>query len=253
MSTYNIDLTGQIAFITGGFRGIGGACTRLFSEAGAQCVITGRRPLDEDIETFADEIEKLYGTRPYYIQADIGNEEAVKSSVKEAGEKFGHIDILIGNAGGAFTFDENIRNNIYGTNWLWEATYPYLAKAEKGGKAVFISSSCIIYGGHGYQDPSYIAGKAGEEALCKLYARNGAKDGIRVNCVLPGPTLSEGMAEMNGGKEIAREKYDKQMPLGFIGETEDLAGVCLFLCSDLSKYLTAQTYNVDGGRFLVGY
>ena len=250
---YKIDFNGQVALITGGYRGIGGGCTRLFSEAGAQCVITGRRPVDDGIIAFQDEIEKLYGKRPYYIQSDIGVEEDIVNMVKEAGEKFGRIDMVIGNAGGAHTWDENIRNNIYGTDWLMREVAPYLQKAEKGGRMVIIASNCILYGGHGTQQAHYIAAKAGEEALTRLYARTYAKDNVRINCILPGPILSDGMADGLGGKEAAHEKYDKQMPLGFLGEPFELAGACLFLCSDLSRYITAQTYNVDGGRFLVGY
>ena len=240
---YKIDLNGQVALITGGFKGIGGACTRMFSQAGAQCVFTGRRDLDEEITAFQDEIEGLCGKRPYYIKADIGEEEDTKRTVNETIEKFGQLDIVIANAGGVYEWERCIRYNVYGTDWLINETIPYLKGSKVGGKVVIISSICILYGGHGKQEAPYIAAKAGEEALTRLYARKYAPDKIRINCVMPGPILTEGL--MNASEKNAEEAirhYEATLPLGKMGRIEDIAGACLFLCSDLSRYITAQTF-----------
>lgn len=247
----SISFENEVALITGGCSGIGGGIARMFAQAGASLALTGRRP-EKEISGFLDEMEKTYGKRPLYIQCDIADEPGVRESVRKTAETFGRLDIVVNNAGGHGDWIHSAKMHMVGCSALIEEAAPYLAKAPNGGRIVIISSCIFLYGGHSGQKPEYIATKAGEAALTVYYARQLAPDNIRVNCIMPGPIMTELLVNVFGSEEAIRERYEPTLPLHKMGEIKDIAGVALFLCSDLSAYLNGQQLCVDGGRFPCG-
>lgn len=248
---YSIDLTGQVALITGGARGIGGACTEYFAHAGADTYITGRRSMEE-VAPFLDEVEQKFGKRPHYVVCDMADEEEVGRLAEDCVKTFGRLDILINNAGGGKgDYDYMYKVHMKNVALLTETCAPYLAKSEEGGRIVIIGSSTTLYGGRG-ASVEYVSTKAGEMAMVRVYARKYAKDRIRVNGIYPSAIMAWSFSTSKGTKEETYAYYEKQMPLGVVGEPKDIASLALFLCCEMSSYLDGQHYLVDGGRFHLG-
>ncbi|MBR3227666.1 MAG: SDR family oxidoreductase [Erysipelotrichaceae bacterium] len=243
---YSIDLKGQVVIITGGAMGIGAAMCETFAGAGAQVVIFD--VCDRERAEPVLEACRKKGNDPLYLQVDIGDEEAVKENVQTVVDRFGRIDMLLNNAGINKEWDQNFAVNVKGTWYMSEACKEHLEKT--GGRIVVVTSASVFSGGTGF--PAYNATKAGSYALGMFLARNYAKIGVRVNIIAPAVIMSPMMVDRFGTEEAMREHYRTIMPLGKIGEPEDIANVALFLCSDMSKYLTGQLITADGGRSVIG-
>ncbi|MDR0916541.1 MAG: SDR family oxidoreductase [Oscillospiraceae bacterium] len=247
-------LNGQVTLITGATSGMGEAVARLFASEGA-AVIIGGRSVGKG-ESLAAEINATGGTARYYGALDVtsvpSNEETVAKTLAE----FGKIDILCAFAGKTFdgdgldektSYDKTIEANLTGTYNTVFAVVPHM-KERRSGKIVICSSN----GAFNPTTPaySYHMAKAGCESLTVNLAMELAPLGIRVNCIKPGPIRTSFWDELASGDElenlldgIARH----EVPMGRIGTADDIAGPTLFLCSELSSYITGLCLYVGGG------
>jgi len=248
-------LSGKVALITGGTRGIGYATALLFLKEGAKAAITGRseRHGREAIDKLKDEGFKDV----VFIQGDVSKSDDAERMVQATVKEFGQLDILVNNAGILITgtaektseadWDSVIDVNLKGTFLCSKYALPYLKK-NKG--VIVNTASCDGL----VAEPecvAYCASKGGVVLLTKAMALDHAKEGIRVNCVCPGaimtPMLEQGLPQSGP----VREKYFKETveahPIGRIGEPEEVAKAVLFLASDDSSFVTGTALSVDGG------
>ena len=245
--SYAIDLGGQVAIITGAAKGIGRAAAEILTQAGAQVVIDDI--IDpEKAKPILDEIGKL-GLRPYYIQKDISKEENCHEMAAEVLKEFGQIDILVNNAGVVADWDKSFDIHVKAVHFCAEAVKDHMAKRGNG-RIINITSTCVFSGGTGI--PQYVATKAGAYSLTRYQAKTYAPLGILVNAVMPSVIMSEMIMTRYTSAEEMEAHYIPQMPVGRIGYPEDVAGVILFLCSELSSFVCGEIIVADGGRLAVG-
>lgn len=241
-------LNDKVAIITGGTRGIGFAIAKKFLENNAKVVILGSRKatVDKALETLKEE-NKNYEIDGYY--PDLTNENEVRETFEKVKEKYNHIDILVNNAGVSssmpienYTMDEyeRVENlNIKSVFVCSKEVLPYLKETK--GVILNTSSMVSIYG-----QPSgvmYPTSKFAVNGMTKSLAREVAKFGIRVNAVAPGITNTDMVKNL---PENVIEPLIKSVPLGRIGEPEDIANAFLFLASPLASYITGVILSVDG-------
>ena len=241
-------LNDKVAIITGGTRGIGFAIAKKFLENNAKVVILGSRKetVDKALENLKEE-NKNYEIDGYY--PDLTNENEVRETFEKVKEKYNHIDILVNNAGVSsampienYTMDEyeRVENlNIKSVFVCSKEVLPYLKETK--GVILNTSSMVSIYG-----QPSgvmYPTSKFAVNGMTKSLAREVAKYGIRVNAVAPGITNTDMVKNL---PENVIEPLIKSIPLGRIGEPEDIANAFLFLASPLASYITGVVLSVDG-------
>lgn len=241
-----IDMEGMVAVVTGAAQGIGAAIAEKYAEAGAQAVILDVCG-EEKLRDALDRMEKQ-GKRPLYFRCDIADEKRVQEVFAQIADVCGRIDILVNNAGIVADWDTSYAVNTKGTWYCCEAAKPYLK--ETGGNIVILTSASVFSGGTGI--PQYVATKAGAYALTRFAAREYAKEGIRVNGIAPAVIMSRMLAARFGSEEAVREHYKDVMPLGKVGEPEDIANIALFLSSRMAEYLCGEVLIADGGRMHVG-
>ena len=242
-------LEGKVAVVTGGTRGIGFATVRKFLQNGAQVVLFGSRAetVDKAIASLKEE-NASYEVMGLY--PDISDLKAVEEALQEIVGKYGHIDILVNNAGISArdsiydyteeSFDKIIDLNVKGVFNCSRAVVPYMKK-QGGGVILNTSSMVSIYG-----QPSgcgYPTSKFAVNGLTKSLARELAKDNIRVNAVAPGVTNTDMVAALP--PEMVKNLV-ATIPLGRIGEPEDIANAFLFLASDMASYISGVILSVDG-------
>ncbi|WP_420103986.1 SDR family NAD(P)-dependent oxidoreductase [Bosea sp. (in: a-proteobacteria)] len=234
-------------------RGIGLATARLFAAQGARVAI-----LDID-ERAAREAAASLGPQHLGLFCDVADKASCQSAADQVVAAFGGIDVLINNAGitqpvKTLDIDEVSWNRIQDINtkgvlFLSQVFIP-LMQARGGGSIACMSSVSAQRGGGIFGGPHYSAAKAGVLGLAKAMAREFGKDGIRVNCVTPG--LIE--TDITGGKLTEQMRADiiAGIPLGRLGSAQDVAGIYLFLASDLSAYVTGAVIDVNGGMLIHG-
>jgi len=243
-------LKGKKALITGGNSGIGLATAKLFVDEGAEVIITGRNQ-----ETL-DEAVKLLGPHAHAFKADVTDSTARKEVLKQAAEKFGKLDIVFANAGipgntitgktSEELFRQIIDINLTSVFFTVEDAIPYL----NDGSSIILNGSVIgTLGQPGYA--AYAASKAGVRALARSMAADLSPRGIRVNVVSPGATKTPIWAR-NGSRTPEQasgleQQLAKLIPLGRMGEAEEIAKAVLFLASDDSTYVQGVELFVDGG------
>ncbi len=240
-------LEGKIAFITGARRGIGRAIALKFAQNGADCILVARTAPDE----LADEIRGL-GRRALALALDVSDAEAVEIGVKNAVKEMGGLDILVNNAG--ITHDnllirmkleqwrEVLDVNLSGAFYCTKAAARPMLKNDAGGRIINISSVIGQMGNAG--QANYAASKAGLLGLTKSLAKEFGSRAITVNAIAPGFIVTDMTHEMS---EEAKAALLELIPLGTLGQAEDVAELALFLASDKARYITGQTFNVDGG------
>ncbi len=244
-----MNLSGKVALVTGGSRGIGFSIAKVFSENGAQVVITSR-----DLSRLENSASKLSNT--IGIMADIRNESDVKSVVEQTVKKFGKLDILVNNAGifpkikqlheiDESEWQEVLNVNLTGQFRFTKAAIPHLKKTS--GSIINISSDAGLKAYQGFNADAYSASKAALIILTKCWALEYAKDRIRVNCICPG-VVDTDMTKpfLKTGKD--REFMDSEHPIGRIGQPEEVAKAVLFFASDDSLWTTGAVLAVDGGE-----
>jgi NAD(P)-dependent dehydrogenase (short-subunit alcohol dehydrogenase family) len=244
---YSIDLSGKVAIVTGAAKGIGAATARILAQAGAQVVIDDLVS-EETVRPLLDDIQKV-GPRPIYLREDISKAESAQNLVRQAVDQFGRVDILINNAGVVADWDKSYEVHVKGIFYCSEAAKEYMA-ALHSGRIVNLTSTCAFSGGTGI--PQYVATKGGVFSLTRYLARTYAPLGILVNGVMPAVIMSDMIMTRYKTQEEMINHYIPLMPIRRIGYPEDIAGIVLFLCSELSSFLCGEVIVADGGRMHVG-
>ena len=240
---YTIDLSGQVAIVTGGAKGIGRAICCLLAEAGADIVLDDIKDLEE-VRPTLDHIEGL-GRRALYVRADVTVPADVDRMVQTALETFGHIDILVNNAGVNAEWERTLDVNARGPYLCAMAVLPHMV-ARGSGHIVNISSTAALSGSTGY--PAYVASKGANMSLTRYLAREYAPRGIHVNGIMPAVIKTDMLLARYGSEEALLAHYVPRIPLRRVGEPEDVARIVLFLCSELSSYISGEIIIADGGR-----
>ena len=242
---------GKAALVTGGGSGIGLGCARRLASEGAAVTICGRN--EERLEGGVEAI----GCGARYVVADITQEADLVAAVAAARESTGNLDVVVANAGAtealgplplidAGAFERDLRLNVIGTFLTIKASAPALSAAG-GGSIVAVSSIAGVLT-HRIMAP-YSASKAGMEMLVKNAADELGAYGIRVNAVRPGLVPTD-TSDPLASNELTRADYLAQMPLGRLGDVEDIAGAVAFLAGPDSTWITGQCIGVDGGHSL---
>jgi 2-hydroxycyclohexanecarboxyl-CoA dehydrogenase len=245
--------------VTGGGGGIGGATCRRFAKEGAKVAVFDMNL--EAAQKVAKEIEAAGGMAKAYA-CDITNRVAVDKAVAQAEAELGQIDVLVNNAGWdvfcPFTktrpdqWDKLIAINLTGALHMHHAVLPGMV-ARKSGRIVNIASDAARVGSSG--EAVYAACKGGLVAFSKTIAREHARHNVTVNVVCPGPTdtaLFADYKEGAGNPEKLMEAFTRSIPLGRIGQPDDLPGAILFFASDDARYVTGQVLSVSGGLTMNG-
>src|SRR5215211_1604780 len=267
-----IDLTGRVAFVTGGSRGLGRADALTLARAGADVVIADllvESDLSEETDVYgplatvarqqglvqtestAGEIRGL-GRRALAVRCDVTDREQVSGAVDRTVADFGSVDILVNNAGtldhvGQFQnqspefWERDLRVNLTGAFNCAQAVWPHMEE-RAWGRIVNMASVAGTLGGFG--QASYSTTKAGVLGLTKTLAMEGARHGITVNAIVPGVIGTEafhfGNPEMN-------ERMIRRTAFRRAGEPQDIANAIAFLSSELASYITGVELNVAGG------
>ena len=242
-------LNGKVALVTGASRGIGAAIASKLASLGCDVAINYAGNIQKAEETLNS--VKAYGVNAQIYQANVANYEEVEAMTKQIIKDFGHLDIIINNAGitsdnlmmrmDQDSFDSVIDVNLKGTwNVSKSITRPILK--QRSGVIINLSSVVGINGNVG--QVNYAASKAGVIGLTKSLAKEFASRNIRVNAVAPGYVKSDMTAKLS---EEITEKVLENIPLGQLGEVEDIANAVAFLVSDEARYITGQVLVVDGG------
>jgi len=237
----------KTVFITGGSRGIGAECVKIFSENGYNVAFSYFKSVEKAIA-----LAEKYGA--FIIKADVSISEEITSAIKEATQKFGKIDVLINNAGisqsSLFTdiTDEMwkwmLDTNLSGAFYASRAVLPQMI-SRKSGVILNVSSmwgqvgaSCEVH---------YSAAKAGLIGMTKALAKEVGPSGIRVNCVSPGVIDTDMNANLSDS-DLDALKNDT--PLERIGNATDIAEALLFLASDKASFITGQDIGINGGMII---
>jgi len=246
------NLSGKIALVTGGGRGIGRAICLELAGRGATVIVNYNRSAAA-AENLVAQIEAAGGTARN-MPADVSDEQQVAAMFKAIIAEYGTIDILVNNAGVTrdniimmmkpADFDDVIETNLRSC-WLCCKSAARAMMRKRSGSIINITSVVGIAGNGG--QTNYAASKAGIIGLTKSLAKEVAARGIRVNALAPGFVDTEMTADL--GDDI-REKAIEAIPLGRMGRPEDIAKAVAFLASDEAAYITGQTLVVDGGMVM---
>ena len=242
-------LTGKVALVTGATRGIGRAIALRFAAEGADVAFTYRSQ-HEAAQALVSEIEAM-GVRAKAYTSDAADFNMAHEVVDDVKATFGHIDILVNNAGitkdglmmrmDEAQWDAVIDTNLKSAFNFIHACTPVMAR-QRGGSIINMSSVVGVSGNAG--QCNYSASKAGLIGLTKSIAKEMGPRGIRANCIAPGFIATD----MTGAlPEDIRKEWEKQIPMRRGGTPEDVAGVAVFLASDLAGYVTGQVISCCGG------
>jgi len=250
MSLDIFNLTGKVALVTGGSKGLGKAMARGLAEAGADIVICSRH--EEELRPALAEI--LHGTdrRGCYFVTDMSRREDVNRLAKMALERMGRIDILVNNAGTNFPepideisddkWDQVLELNLSSVMALTRALVPQM-KARRWGRVIHISSIMGFISKEGRN--AYSATKSALLGLARANALDLGTYGITVNCLAPGPFLTDLPGRLLSDEE--KREFSRMTALHRWGDPKELVGPVLLLASDAGSYITGETLVVDGG------
>ena len=246
-------LKGKVAFVTGFGSGLGRAIALLFAQEGA--AVAGTSTTEAKGRDTEATIEKA-GGKTLFRPGDVSNSAQMKVLIDEAVKQFGGLDIVVNSAGvrtnGSITeiteeqWDRTIGVNLKGVFVISRLAIPEMIK-RGGGVILNIGARSGMAGQAGRA--AYCASKGGMITLTEAMAMDHAHDKIRVNCICPGPTRTP-MVDTSTPEKLAR--YKTRVPVGRIGEPEDIAQAALYLASDEASMVTAAILPVDGGMRLTG-
>jgi len=250
MAANLFDLTGRVALVTGGNKGLGKAMARGFAEAGADVVVASRH--EDELKAALDEILAGTNRRGTYVVTDVSQRGEVERLAKVALERMGKVDILVNNAGMNApqaidevtddTWDRVLEVNLNSVMALTRAVVPQM-KPRKWGRIVHISS---IMGQVSKERRNvYSATKAALVGLAKASALDLGPYNITVNCIAPGPFLTD--MPMSVLSDAEKKVFADRTALGRWAQPRELVGPVLMLCSDAGSYVTGQVITVDGG------
>lgn len=248
-------LEGKTLLITGGSAGIGRATAIEAARQGADVAINYIG--DDDAARSCVAALEAEGRRGIAIKGDVAEHATAKAFVGAAVEALGKVDIFVSNAGicpfHAFldmppeTFERTMRVNLHGAYWMVQAAANQMVAQGNGGAVVAVSSISALVGGE-YQT-HYTPTKAGLHSLMQSAAIALGRHGIRCNSVLPGTILTD-INKEDLSDPAKRSYMAGRIPLGRLGEPEDVAGPIVFLASDMARYVTGAALLVDGGAFV---
>jgi NAD(P)-dependent dehydrogenase (short-subunit alcohol dehydrogenase family) len=240
----------QVVLITGGLTGIGRAAAVAFAKKGAKVVVAGRR--DEAGKALTEEL-RAFGAEAEFIKADVRKEDDVRNMVDKTVARFGRLAVNNAATEGAVgpitdqtaeSFAATFETNVMGVVLSMKHEVRAM-QAQGSGSIINISST---YGHEGAANASiYVGAKHAVEGITKSVALEVAKSGIRVNAVAPGPT-DTGMLTRFTGTAENKAALAKQVPLGRLGLSEEVADGIVFIASDEARFITGHVLNVDGGH-----
>lgn len=255
MPSHLFDLTGKKALITGGSRGLGKAMAQGFVESGAEVMICSRS--EEEVRSSSEAIMAEVGGKVIPVipvVADMSNRESSDALAAHALEEFGTVDILVNNAGintpepidaiTDDTWDRQIEVNLTSIMRLTRALVPKM-KEQKWGRVIHISS--VLGVGSKPARNAYSATKSSLLGLAKASALDLGPFGITVNCIGPGPFLTD--MPMSLLSEEEKKEFSDTTALDRWGQPRELAGPAIFLASEAGSYVTGEMLLVDGGAF----
>jgi 3-oxoacyl-[acyl-carrier protein] reductase len=244
-------LTNQIAVVTGAGRGIGRAIALKFANEGADVVVVSRT--QENSEKVAGEIRAL-GRKAWAFAVDVAEAAAVNAAAEKILAEAGKVDILVNNAGvtrdgllmrmSDADWDTVLDTNLKGAFLVTKAFSRAMIKARTG-RIINISSVIGLIGNAGQSN--YAASKAGLIGFTQSCAREFAGRGITVNAIAPGFIETDMTAELN---EALKTEILKKIPLGVLGQSDDIAAAALYLTGASGRYVTGQVLTVDGGMVM---
>jgi 3-oxoacyl-[acyl-carrier protein] reductase len=246
-----LDFSGKVILVTGSSRGIGAAMVRAFDQHNAKCVINyvsdpaGQNKADA--ETVAKAIKD-----PLVVECDVTKPEQAEAMMKQIHDRHGGLDILVNNSGiirdrtmkkmSLEEFESIIRVNLTGT---FNVTQKAMTILRENGRVINLSSVSGQMGLFG--QANYSSSKAAIIALTKVSARELARQKITVNAIAPG-FIDVGMSK--GMPDEVTANFIKQIPLGRLGEAEEIVNAALFLASPMASYITGHVLNVNGGYYM---
>jgi NAD(P)-dependent dehydrogenase (short-subunit alcohol dehydrogenase family) len=250
MPYQGFDLSGKVALVTGGSKGLGKAMARGFAESGADIVISSRH--ESELKAALDEILAGTARRGAYLVSDLSKRGQAQPLARAALAKFGRVDILVNNAGSnkpqaidAITdeaWDEILELNLSSVMALTRALVPQM-KERRWGRIIHISS---IMGFLSKEKRNvYSATKSALVGLARASALDLGAFGITVNCIAPGPFLTDLPGSILSDAE--KKAFAERTAVGRWGEPRELVGPALLLASDAGSYITGETIIVDGG------
>lgn len=250
MPEAKFDLSGKVAVVTGGGRGIGRAIALGLARSGASVVVSSRT--QKEIEAVAEEIKKFDG-KAIAVVTDLTVNEQLENLVNLTMKEFGKIDILINNAARSFLrslldLREDGWDKVFNTNvkavWLLSRAVARKMMEQKSGKIINITTVGAEKAELGMA--AYGCSKAALKMLTRCMAREWAQYGIQVNAVGPGLTRTDFSKPIWSNPEVAKH-VSAAIPMGRLAEPEEIVGSVLFLASDAAQFITGHSIYVDGG------
>jgi NAD(P)-dependent dehydrogenase (short-subunit alcohol dehydrogenase family) len=245
-------MMGKVAIITGTKSGIGLATAQLFAAEGARVVLADVRGAKQEAGEIAD-----LGGEALFVHVDVSSEAQVNALIEKTLAAYGRLDVLVNNAGVELAkkvtdtteaeWDRLMDVNLKGVFLCCKAAIPVMQR-QGGGIIVNVASELGLVGGS--EIAAYCASKGGVVQLTKAIAIDHVADGIRVNCVCPGPVgtpLLESIIEASSNPDEERRSIVEKTLLKRVGRPEEIANVILFLASEESSYMTGSIVVVDGG------
>jgi NAD(P)-dependent dehydrogenase (short-subunit alcohol dehydrogenase family) len=246
----NFDLSGKIAIVTGGGRGIGRAIALGLAKAGASVVVTSRT--QKEIDAVVEEIKKS-GGKALAMVTDLTVNDQLENLVQATVKEFGKIDILVNNAARSFLrslmdLREDGWDKVFNTNvkavWLLSRLVARKMMEQKSGRIINITTVGAEKAELGMA--AYGCSKAALKMLTRCMAREWAQFGIQVNAVGPGLTKTDFSKPIWSNPEVAKH-VSAAIPMGRLAEPEEIVGSVLFLASDAARFITGHSIYVDGG------
>jgi len=246
-----LDFSNKTVLVTGSSRGIGAEMIKAFGKRGAQCVVNyvadSENKNKADAESVAKELKD-----PLVIECDVTKPEQVEAMMKQIQDRRAGLDVLVNNSGiirdrtikkmSLEEFESVVRVNLSGT---FNVTQKAIAILRSGGRIVNLSSVSGQMGLFG--QANYSSSKAAIIALTKVSARELARQNITVNAIAPG-FIDVGMSK--GMTDEVTENFKKQIPLGRLGDVNEIVNAALFLASPMASYITGHVLNVNGGFYM---
>lgn len=251
-------LKNKTIIITGGSRGIGRGIALGCIRLGANLVLNHFDESEEALAALARAAQEAGSQgRAIAVKGDIAQPETAHVLVEAAVSTFGGVDVLVSNAGicpfhtflnmPADVFVRTQEVNMHGAFYVTQAAANQMVKQGRGGSIIAISSISALVGGE--MQSHYTPTKAGVHSLMQSAAIALGKHGIRCNSLLPGTILTDiNKDDLSDPEKVAY--FERRIPLGRLGQPEDLAGPAIFLASDMSRYVTGAALLVDGGLFV---